>query len=141
MVQTPLPIDAYVAAIVAHVRAHRTAVVVAPPVVVPVSEPPPCDTPRRKDVVWPGARASALSGSAPKKSLVVCCGVVGRAAPSLSRNSMPGYPPVLQAEPVFFRAKPSSPWPVAPCPPRNDSARPEALHWLEGPARPAPPVG
>src|SRR5881397_2175994 len=31
MVQTPLPIDAYVADIVAHVRAHRTAVVVAPP--------------------------------------------------------------------------------------------------------------
>src|SRR3954471_11711058 len=31
MVQTPLPIDAYVAEIVAHVREHRTAVVVAPP--------------------------------------------------------------------------------------------------------------
>src|SRR4051812_28974331 len=31
MVQTPLPIDPYVAEIVAHVRAHRTAVIVAPP--------------------------------------------------------------------------------------------------------------
>jgi ATP-dependent helicase HrpB len=31
VVQTPLPIDADVAAIVAHVRAHRTAVIVAPP--------------------------------------------------------------------------------------------------------------
>lgn len=31
VVQTPLPIDAEVAAIVAHVRAHRSAVIVAPP--------------------------------------------------------------------------------------------------------------
>ena len=31
MVQTPLPIDPYVAGIVAHVRAERTAVIVAPP--------------------------------------------------------------------------------------------------------------
>lgn len=31
MVQTPLPIDAHVAKIVAHVRAHRSAVIVAPP--------------------------------------------------------------------------------------------------------------
>ena len=31
VVQTPLPIDAHVAEIVAHVRAHRSAVVVAPP--------------------------------------------------------------------------------------------------------------
>ena len=31
VVQTPLPIDAHVAAIVAHVRAHRSAVIVAPP--------------------------------------------------------------------------------------------------------------
>ena len=31
VVQTPLPIDAYVGKIVAHVRAHRSAVIVAPP--------------------------------------------------------------------------------------------------------------
>jgi len=31
VVQTPLPIDAHVAAIAAHVRAHRSAVIVAPP--------------------------------------------------------------------------------------------------------------
>src|ERR1700736_1575238 len=31
MVQTPLPIDEHVAEMVAHVRAHRTAVIVAPP--------------------------------------------------------------------------------------------------------------
>jgi ATP-dependent helicase HrpB len=31
VVQTPLPIDAHVAEIVAHVRAHRSAVIVAPP--------------------------------------------------------------------------------------------------------------
>src|SRR6476620_2345969 len=31
VVQTPLPIDAHVAGIVAHVRAHRSAVIVAPP--------------------------------------------------------------------------------------------------------------
>src|SRR3954454_9541027 len=31
VVQTPLPIDAHVAEIAAHVRAHRSAVVVAPP--------------------------------------------------------------------------------------------------------------
>src|SRR4051794_41355209 len=31
VVQTPLPIDAHVAEIAAHVRAHRSAVIVAPP--------------------------------------------------------------------------------------------------------------
>src|SRR5262249_38751134 len=31
MLQTPLPIDAHIESIVAHVRAHRSAVIVAPP--------------------------------------------------------------------------------------------------------------
>lgn len=59
-------------------------------VVQPALDPPPCDTPRRKDTLWPGSTVSALSGSVPKKSEVVCRGEVGRAVPERLRNWMPG---------------------------------------------------
>ena len=87
----------------------------------------------------PGATVTGRSGRLPKKSEVVCEGVVGSGPPARSRNWIPGYPPVLQAEPVLRSAKPSSPCPVAPCPPRYDSARPAARHCCDGPPTLAAP--
>jgi hypothetical protein len=47
---------------------------------------------------------------------------------------------VAQLWPLVLRsANPSKPWPVAPCPPRNDSAKPPARHRT-GPAAVVEPV-
>ena len=41
---------------------------------------------------------------------------------------------------MFLSAKPSSPWPVAPCPPRNERLSPAAVHWLADAPTLAPPL-
>src|SRR6185312_5259427 len=67
------------------------AITCSPPAVVhPVLVPPPWETPRRNEAVWPGCRVTSWRSRWPKKSSVVCCGVVGNAAPAADRNWMPG---------------------------------------------------
>ena len=106
-------------------------------VVHPAGEAAPWVTPSRKETVSPGATASADTTVMPKKSCVVCVGSVGSGAPAPSRNRTPGYPIVAQVWPLVLRsANPSSPCPVAPCPPRNDSARSAARHRTDPPPLP-----
>ena len=67
-------------------------------------------------------------------------GVVGSAAPSCGQELDPGVAARgAGAEPVFLRAKPSSPWPVAPWPPRKERLRSAAVHWLAEPLSIAAP--
>jgi HrpA-like RNA helicase len=59
VVQTPLPIDAYVDEIAAHVRAHRTAVIVAPPGSGKTTRIPPALTSLGKTILLQPRRVAA----------------------------------------------------------------------------------
>ena len=87
----------------------------------------PWVTPSRNETVCAGRDDRALrSGAWPKKSWVRARRRPSAAArPALSRNRTPGIAERVAAARAACScsAKPSSPWPVAPCCPRNDSAR------------------
>lgn len=88
----------------------------APAVTQPALELIPWVTPTRNDAVDPAASTSGASGADPKKSWVVRVLRVGSGAPDRLRNRTPGNPKVWQLWAlVFLSAKPSSPWPAAPC--------------------------
>ncbi len=56
----------------------------------PALEAAPWLTPSRNDTVWPGPTINSRSGLWPKKSLVVCVGLVGSEPPERLMNWIPG---------------------------------------------------